>query len=165
MSPERARQTGGVSPPNQLYFGTIVDLQTKLHRRGEFPESPYACVEWQTAKVPNPAPGITWGHRGFCSVPLLLVHHFFHLPDGGVFKKTASGEVADGASDPTVQLTFENPPLVGVLGSPLSDPPSPQRPRLHGHLPPQPQSFPEPEAMPRFPLNVFCLEKLCDFFA
>ena len=131
------------SPPNQLCFGAILDLQTKLH------------VWWRVSRIhprlcgmkggegPNPAPGVTGCHRGFCSVPLLLVHHFFHLPGGGVFKKTVPGEAADGASDPTVQLTFENPPLVesgrGIrkeaqahLRSPPSDPPSPQRPRLHG---------------------------------
>ena len=29
---------------------------------------------------------------------------------------------------------------------------------------PQPQSFPKPEAMPLFPLNMLCAEKLTDFF-
>lgn len=151
---------------------------------GAFPES--RLFMWnERRRGPQPS---SWHHlvsRGFCSVPLLLVHHFFHLPGGGVFRKAVSGEAADGASDAhwCSSLLRNTPPCrvwawhqKGKPPAPLRKsaerPSSPQRavsPRAAGrcegraHLP-QPQSFPSYEAMPLFPLNMLSVEKLTDFF-
>ena len=84
--PLRARQPVAFSP--QLCFGAILDLQPKLHVWWGVSRIHLRLRGMKGGEGPNPAPGVTGCRRGFCSVPLLLVHHFFHLPGGGVFKKT-----------------------------------------------------------------------------
>ena len=109
--PLRARQPVAFSPQSTLLWSNFRFTAKTACVVESFPNPPtFMWNEGRRRFQPS-----SWRHRvspRFLLRPPSACSSFLSSPWWRGFQKnTVPGEAADGASDPTVQLTFENPPL------------------------------------------------------